>query len=234
MRINKYFTENGICSRREADRWVEAGRISINGQTAKLGDQVKDGDVVALDGKPLKVKEKRPIIIAYHKPVGVECTSDPSVERNIINAVNYPGERLVHIGRLDLMSEGLILLTNLGDIVNKILRSRHEHEKEYIVTYDKPVDPRDLRQWQRGVDIGDEDRGPTKPCHAELLSPNQVRLILTEGRNRQIRRMAEALGYRVTRLKRVRIMHIELGDLRGDTWREFSQREIDDLLAALE
>ena len=231
MRINKFFTENGVCSRREADRHIEAGRVRINGQTAKLGDQVVPGDEVRLDGKVVRADAKKMVVIAYHKPVGVECTSDPQVHNNIIDAVGYP-ERLVHVGRLDVMSEGLILLTNLGDIVNPILRRKYHHEKEYLVTMNEEISPRALRAFRDGVDIGDAE-GPTLPCRATLVGRNRVSLVLTEGRNRQIRRMAEAVGLKAIRLKRVRIMHIELGDLKVDTWRPLSAAELTTLLETL-
>lgn len=230
MRINKFFAENGVCSRREADRHIEAGRVRINGQIAKLGDQVGPGDEVRLDGKVVRADTKKMVVIAYHKPVGVECTSDPQVHNNIIDAVGYP-ERLVHIGRLDVMSEGLILLTNLGDIVNPILRRKYHHEKEYIVTMNEEIPPRALKAFREGVDIGDAE--PTLPCQATLVGRNRVRLVLTEGRNRQIRRMAEAVGLKAIRLKRVRIMHIELGDLKVDTWRHLTAAELTTLLETL-
>ncbi len=231
MRINKFFTDNGICSRREADRWIEAGRVTINGQVAKLGDQFEEGDVVCVDGHVLKLKEKKPVIIAYNKPVGVECTSDPEVPNNIIDAVNY-SERIFHIGRLDKMSEGLILLTNMGDIVNKILRRRYGHEKEYVVVFSEDLSNESLKKLARGVDIGDET--PTEPCKVRPLGKNRVCIVLREGRNRQIRRMADALGLRVVRLKRVRVMNVELGELPSGRWRHLTDEEHDELMAALE
>lgn len=231
MRINKFFTEHGFCSRREADRIIEAGRVSINQARAKLGDQVEEGDKVFLDGKELVPPDKTPIIIAYHKPIGIECTSDERVENNIINAVNYP-ERLVHIGRLDLMSEGLILLTNLGDIVNKILRRRFAHEKEYVVIYDRLVTYEDVRLLGSGLDIGDPE-GPTLPCKVTQIGSRRIQLILTEGRNRQIRRMSEAVGLKVIRLKRVRVMNIKLGELKKGTWRHLTSVESKELLDSL-
>ncbi len=225
MRINRYFTDRGLCSRREADRWIDAGRVSINGRLAKLGDQVEDGDEVTLDGKSVGAKSPRKVVIAYHKAVGIECTSDPKVENNIIDAVAYP-ERLFHIGRLDKMSEGLILLTNVGDLVNAILRPAHKHPKEYIVAYNAPVLDEVITAFKRGVELDD---GRTEPARVERLGTNRLRLVLTEGRNRQIRRMAEAVGLRVVRLKRVRVLNIELGSLPKGKWRELSAEELSEL-----
>ncbi|MBU6375958.1 MAG: pseudouridine synthase, partial [Bdellovibrionales bacterium] len=210
MRINKFFTENGICSRREADRWVDAGRVSINGVQAKPGDQIPAGAVVALDGKPVVLKAKRRIVLAYHKPVGIECTADPSVKNNVISALNY-SERVFYIGRLDVMSEGLLLLTNIGELADQIARARNQHEKEYEVTFHQIISDAQISRLRLGVDIGDEDRGLTLPCLIDRTGPKQVRVTLKEGRNRQIRRMAEAVGLNVARLKRVRVMSIHLG-----------------------
>lgn len=232
MRINRWFTDQGLCSRREADRWIEAGRVTINGAPAELGSKVGPEDVVALDGKAVRARAQRPIVIAYNKPVGVQCTSDPHVPDNIIAAVGYP-ERLVHIGRLDQMSEGLILLTNRGDIVNRILRSEFEHEKEYLVELSGPISDEDLFRLSRGVDIGD-GRGLTKPCFIERQGPTRLRVILTEGRNRQIRRMAEIAHNHVKRLERVRIMHIRLGTLARGQWRHLSAEELRELFFALD
>lgn len=223
MRINRYFTDRGICSRREADRWVEAGRVTINGRLATHGAQVTDEDTVAVDGRALRPPKKTPVVLAYNKPIGIECTSDPRVKENIIDAVGYP-ERVFHIGRLDQMSEGLILLTNIGDLVNVILRRRYGHEKEYQVMLDRGIPDRDLRHMARGVMLED---GVTAPCRVERLSGGRrIRMVLTEGRNRQIRRMAEALGYRVVRLRRIRIMHVHLGDLPRGRWRRLSAAEM--------
>ena len=225
MRINKFFTENGICSRREADRWVEAGRVSINGAVAKPGDQVGEGDRVAVDGKPVSLRAKRRVVLAYHKPVGIECTANPDVKNNVIDALNYP-ERVFYIGRLDVMSEGLLLLTNIGELADLIARARNQHEKEYEVTFHQSVSESQITQLRRGVDIGDDDRGPTLPCPVERLGPKQLRITLKEGRNRQIRRMAEAVGLNVARLRRVRVMSIRLGDLQENRWRELTDVEV--------
>lgn len=227
IRLNRWFTEHGVCSRREADRWIAEGRVTLNGVPAALGAQVGPEDKVAVDGKLVETRPKRPVVIAYNKPVGVQCTSDPSVRDNIIDAVAYP-ERLVHIGRLDQMSEGLILLTNRGDIVNLVLRSEFEHEKEYVVDLAAPISDDQIEHLAQGVDIGD-DRGKTKPCRVTRQGPARVAIVLTEGRNRQIRRMAEALGHHVKRLERVRIMHIRLGTLARGRWRHLTDHEVRDL-----
>ena len=225
MRINKFFTENGICSRREADRWVEAGRVSIDGVLAKPGDQVPPGAKVALDGKPVVLKAKRRVVLAYHKPVGIECTADPKVKNNVISALNY-SERVFYIGRLDVMSEGLLLLTNIGELADQIARARNQHEKEYEVTFHQIISDEQISRLRQGVDIGDEDRGLTLPCLIDRVGSKQVRITLKEGRNRQIRRMAEAVGLNVARLKRVRVMSIHLGELPQNGWRELSDVEI--------
>ncbi|MFO0744250.1 MAG: pseudouridine synthase [Myxococcota bacterium] len=227
VRLNRWFTEHGVCSRREADRWIADGRVTVNGVPAALGTQVGPADRIAVDGQLLEHRVKRPIVIAYNKPVGIQCTSDPSVRDNIIDAVEYP-ERLVHVGRLDQMSEGLILLTNRGDIVNLILRAEFDHEKEYVVDLSENVSDEQVGQLSRGIDIGD-DRGRTKPCKVVRLGPSRLSMTLTEGRNRQIRRMAEALGLHVKRLERVRIMHIRLGSLARGKWRHLSDNEMRDL-----
>lgn len=227
IRLNRWFTEHGICSRREADRWIGEGRVTINGIPAALGAQVAPSDKVAVDGKVQETRAKAPIVIAYNKPVGVECTSDPSVRDNIIDAVAYP-ERIIHVGRLDQMSEGLILLTNRGDIVNKILRGENEHEKEYQVDTSEPVTDDQLDRMRRGIDIGD-GKGRTKPCRIERKGPTRFNITLTEGRNRQIRKMAETLGHHVKRLERLRIMHIRIGTLARGRWRHLSDAEIREL-----
>jgi 23S rRNA pseudouridine2604 synthase len=222
MRINRYFTAHGILSRREADRLIEAGRVSINGRTAKLGDQVQDGDQVSLDGQNVATTKPKPVVLAYNKPVGVECTSDERVPDNIIAAVNY-SERLFHVGRLDKMSEGLILLTNVGDFVNAALRKEHGHEKEYHVWFNDQISDTQIELLRKGVELDD---GITLPAGVERLSDNRVSLTLTEGRNRQIRRMAEALGLRVSRLMRVRFLNLKLGSLKIGEWRALKDYEL--------
>ncbi len=222
MRINRFFTEHGVCSRRAADKYVEAGRVRINGEVAKHGDTVSDGDRVSLDGKPVAVPEKRPVVLAYHKPPGIECTSDKRVPENIIDAVGYP-ERIFHVGRLDKFSEGLILLTNRGELVNQILRARGQHEKEYLVDVDVPVSEPSLRRMRSGIVIQGRR---TLPCKVQRLGPRSFRMVLTEGRNRQIRRMCEAENLRVKRLLRVRVMNVELGSLRSGRWRRLRDDEL--------
>lgn len=227
VRLNRWFTEQGVCSRREADRWIAEGRVTVNGERATLGVQVGLRDRVAVDGQEVRRTKRAPVVIAYNKPIGVECTSDPNKPDNIIRAVGYP-ERVVHIGRLDQMSEGLILLTNRGDIVNLILRSEYEHDKEYHVDLSAEVTDEQIARLARGLDIGDE-QGKTRPCIVERLGPTRLKMVLTEGRNRQIRRMAEAIGHHVKRLERVRIMHIHLGGLARGRWRHLSEPELREL-----
>lgn len=219
--LNKYISSTGICSRREADKIIAAGRVLLNGKIAKTGNRVNKGDLVLLDGKKLAPKP-RPIYIALHKPVGIVSTTDPKEPDNIVDFVNHP-QRLFHIGRLDKDSEGLIFLTNDGDIVNKILRADNHNEKEYIVTVDRPITPRFLKRMARGVPILGKI---TKRCQVRQMNTYQFRIILTEGMNRQIRRMCSYLGYEVTRLQRIRIMHITLQGLKSGEWREFTRAEI--------
>jgi 23S rRNA pseudouridine2604 synthase len=228
IRINKFFTEHGICSRREADRFIEAGRVTINNIVAKLGDQVSAADVIARDGQVIPWGQAR-IYIKYHKPVGVTTTSEGHVRRNIIHEIGHP-ERIFPIGRLDKDSSGLILLTNDGDIVNDILRTEFGHEREYEVTLDRPYEQAVVEQLAAGVVIlGCK----TKPCRVERLGPKRVRMVLTEGRNRQIRRMWRAVGYRVVTLHRTRIMHITLAGLASGAWKPLAPREQEELLRVL-
>lgn len=228
MRINKFFTEQGLCSRREADRLVAEGRVTINGVVAKLGDQVSPQDIVARDGTILQ-RGNRAVYIKYHKPVGVTTTSELHVPRNIIAEINHR-ERIFPIGRLDKDSSGLILLTNDGDIVNEILRVEHGHEREYRVEVDREFDEVFLSRMAEGVVILGER---TRPCSMARLGPRRFRIILTEGRNRQIRRMCQALGYRVVSLHRVRIMHITIEGLHAGQWMDLSQEERRRLFQAL-
>ena len=225
MRLNKYISETGICSRREADKWIDAGRVTCNGQPAALGTRIADGDVVCIDGEPIGAKKKQ-VYIALNKPVGVTCTTESHVEDNIIDLIGHP-ERIFPIGRLDKDSEGLILLTNNGDIVNEILRSENNHEKEYIVTVDRPITDLALTMMAGGVKIMGE---PTKPCKVSRIGPESFRMILTQGLNRQIRRMCSALGYKARRLQRVRIMNIHLGTLGSGQWRPLTDSELAGLL----
>ncbi|WP_090746770.1 pseudouridine synthase [Candidatus Nitrospira nitrosa] len=228
MRINKFFTEQGICSRREADRLVESGAITINGHVAKLGDQVGPSDVIAREGQVLPWG-KASLYIKYHKPVGVTTTSESHVARNIIAEIGHP-ERIFPIGRLDKDSSGLILLTNDGNIVNEILRTEFGHEREYLVRVDRPFDQTFLDHMAEGVVILGSR---TKPCRMSRVGPDRFRIVLTEGRNRQIRRMCHALGYRVILLHRTRIMHITVNGLGIGEWKELTSQERAQLLDAV-
>jgi len=225
MRLNKFISETGVCSRREADSWIEAGRVTVNGQPAVLGTQVGEGDVVCVDGRPVGAA-KQHVYIALNKPVGIICTTERDVADNIVDFVRHR-ERIFPIGRLDRDSEGLILLTNHGDIVNQILRSENEHEKEYVVTVDRPVTEIFLNGMASGVRIMGT---VTKPCRVRRIGPATFRIILTQGLNRQIRRMCSFFGYKVVRLQRVRVMNIELGNLRSGQWRELGRDEVRELL----
>ncbi len=230
IRLNKFISETGICSRREADRLIEDGLVQLNGRVAGMGERVGPDDQVTVRGKPLRAKPKA-VYLAYNKPVGITCTTDQAVPGNIVDAVKYRRGRIFPIGRLDKPSEGLILLTNDGDIVNKILRAGNAHDKEYVVTVDKAFDDEFLRRMAAGVPILDT---VTQPCRIRRLSANSFNIILTQGLNRQIRRMTEYLGYEVTRLIRVRIMNIRLEGLQSGQWRELSPKEmaiIEDMLA---
>lgn len=226
MRLNKYISETGVCSRREADAAIEAGRVMLNGGVATLGMQVNEGDSVLLDGQPLKVKPTS-VYIALNKPVGITCTTELDIKDNIVDFVKHR-ERVFPIGRLDKDSEGLILLTNDGDIVNRVLRAENAHEKEYIVTVDKPVTELFLRAMAEGVRILGT---VTQPCRTKQLGPCVFGITLTQGLNRQIRRMCSAFGYQVRRLQRTRIMHIQLGSLKIGQWRDLSAAETRELLA---
>jgi 23S rRNA pseudouridine2604 synthase len=220
--LNKYISESGFCSRREADRYIEEGRVSINGKEAHKGNRVVAGDIVKVDGEPLP-KRQSAIYLMLNKPKGITCTTDLKDKTNIIQYINHK-QRIFPIGRLDKLSEGLIFLTNDGDIVNKILRAGNGHEKEYIVTTDRNFDFDFVKQMREGVRI---PGGRTKPCFVKGEGPNRFRIILTQGLNRQIRRMCEALGYRVSSLKRIRIMNITLSGLAPGKWRYFTPAEIE-------
>ncbi|PKM22572.1 MAG: 23S rRNA pseudouridine(2604) synthase RluF [Gammaproteobacteria bacterium HGW-Gammaproteobacteria-14] len=231
IRLNKFISDTGVCSRREADRFIEEGRVKINGQIALMGTRVVDGDQVTLNGKPLRAKPPA-VYLIYNKPVGVTCTTDPRDRDNIVDAVRYPGGRIFPVGRLDKPSEGLILLTNDGDIVNKILRAGNAHEKEYVVTLDRPLANDFVRRMSAPIPILDT---MTKPCQVRQISTDTFNIVLTQGLNRQIRRMAEYLGYEVMRLRRVRVMNLRLGGLRPGQWRELTPAEmavIDRMLAS--
>ncbi|CAH0122736.1 23S rRNA pseudouridine(2604) synthase RluF [Paenibacillus sp. CECT 9249] len=224
MRINKFISETGYCSRREADKLIEAGRVTINGKAAELGSQAEEGDDVRIDGRALTDKAQH-VYIALHKPVGITSTTERHIRGNIVDFVGHP-ERIFPIGRLDKDSEGLILMTNDGDIVNLILRAEGKHEKEYIVTVDKPITP----QFVQGMSSGVKILGAmTQPCQVTRMSERQFRIILTEGKNRQIRRMCGAFGYEVRKLKRIRIMNIHLGPLASGAWRDLTPEEREQL-----
>ncbi len=219
--LNKYISETGFCSRREADKYIENGRVTINDNVAIKGNRVMPGDIVEIDGEPIKKKDKT-VYIVFNKPVGITCTTDLKDKHNIISFINFKS-RIFPIGRLDKPSEGLIFLTNDGDIVNKILRAGNNHEKEYIVTVDKPITGDFVHKMSNGIRILDR---VTKKCFVKQEGKNRFRIILTQGLNRQIRRMCLALGYNVTTLKRVRIMNMTLSDLPVGKWRYFTTGEI--------
>jgi len=220
MRINKYISEAGKASRRGADKLITEGRVTINGKIAKIGDQVNPGDDVKVSGAPVRVARNN-VYIALNKPVGITSTTEKGVKGNIVDLVNHP-LRIFNIGRLDKDSDGLILLTNDGDIVNEILRAENQHEKEYIVTVDRPISEDFLKQISEGVKILGTK---TLPCKVEQVSKYVFQITLTQGLNRQIRRMCEALGYEVYRLQRTRIMNIQLGNLPVGQWRDLSKKE---------
>jgi 23S rRNA pseudouridine2604 synthase len=227
--LNKYISETGICSRREADKFIEGGRVTLNGVIAVKGNRVAEGDVVLLNGKPLRSNPKR-IYIAFHKPRGLTCTTDLRDKSNVVSYINHT-QRIFPIGRLDKDSEGLIFLTNDGDIVNKILRSRNGHEKEYIVVVDKPLAPDFVRRMSNGIPILGTT---TKQCAVEKKGQTTFRIILTQGLNRQIRRMCEYMGYEVKKLKRIRIMSMKLDDLAVGKWRYFTETEMKEIEELLE
>jgi len=225
VRINKYFSEIGVCSRRAADKLIEQKRVTINGVIAEMGTKVSPDDEIRLNGKLISAPETKPVYLAFNKPRGIVCTTDTRREKNnIIDFINYP-ERIFPIGRLDKESQGLILLTNDGDIVNKILRARNNHEKEYLVTVKKPITPSFIKKMGNGVPILDT---VTRKCFVEKIDTYQFRIILTQGLNRQIRRMCEHLGNEVRQLKRYRIMNIQL-DVPLGKWRDLTQKELSDL-----
>ncbi|NNL15432.1 MAG: 23S rRNA pseudouridine(2604) synthase RluF [Flavobacteriaceae bacterium] len=226
-RLNKYLSEVGYCSRREADRLIEAGRVTINGFVPEMGTKVSLSDVVAVDGELIKAKKDKPVYLAFNKPIGIVCTTDTRVEKdNIIDFINYP-KRIFPIGRLDKPSEGLIFLTDDGDIVNKILRASNNHEKEYLVTVNKPISQTFLDRMRNGIRLKELNE-TTKKCKVHKINSKTFRIILTQGLNRQIRRMCEYLNYEVRSLKRVRIMNIKL-DIPVGKYREFTSKELKEL-----
>lgn len=231
MRVNKHIAETGFCSRREADRLVSEGRVTVNGVRAGIGTQVEAGDEVQVDGQALKLREARPgrrrhVYIALYKPVGITCTTDSSVKGNIVDFVGHE-QRIFPIGRLDKDSEGLILLTSNGDIVNRILRAEEKKEKEYLVGVNKAVTEDFLRGMARGVRIHNQ---MTLPCRTRKIARFGFSIVLTQGLNRQIRLMAAAFGYRVTQLRRTRIANVRLGELKPGRWRNLSDAELRGLL----
>lgn len=229
-RINKYLSEVGFCSRRVADKLLEQGRITINGAVPEMGTKVSDEDEILVDGISIKKPEENHVYLVLNKPVGIVCTTDTKREKNnIVDFINHP-KRIFPIGRLDKPSEGLILLTSDGDIVNKILRARNNHDKEYIVRVDKPITPKFLHKMRNGVPILDTI---TKQCEVEQIDTLSFRIILTQGLNRQIRRMCEFLGYEVKKLKRIRIMNIKL-DLPIGKWRDLTKEEFAELQKLLQ
>lgn len=228
-RINKYLSEVGYCSRRAADALLLEGRITINGKIPEMGTKISAEDIIEVDGKLITESTEKPVYIAFNKPVGIVCTTDSKREQNnIIDYINHPS-RIFPIGRLDKPSEGLILLTSDGDIVNRILRARYSHEKEYLVRVDKPISPKFIESMKNGVPILGQ---VTKKCEVEKIDTLTFSIILTQGLNRQIRRMCEYLGYEVKKLKRVRIMNIKL-DMPLGKWRDLTPKELKDLTAML-
>lgn len=230
VRINKYLSEAGVCSRREADRQIEAGNVEIDGVKAEMGTKVFPGQKVLFQGRTVS-KEEEMILLAFHKPVGVVCTTEKREKNNVVDYINYP-KRIYPVGRLDKDSEGLLLMTNNGEIVNKMMRAGNRHEKEYLVTVNKPVTAPFLRGLAGGVPLV-ELNATTRKCFVEQTGKRQFRIILTQGLNRQIRRMCEYFGYRVEKLVRVRIMNIELGNLKSGTYREVTKEEYEGLLALI-
>ena len=224
-RINKYLSEVGHCSRRAADKLIEQGRVTINGKVPEMGTKITEGDEVRVDGKPITGSREKPVYLAFNKPIGIVCTTDTRVEKdNIIDYINYP-KRIFPIGRLDKPSEGLIFLTDDGDIVNKILRSRNNHDKEYLVTVDQMVTEDFLNGMRNGVPILET---VTKKCAVVQIGDYEFKIILTQGLNRQIRRMCEHLGYRVKKLKRIRIMNVKL-DMPIGKWRHLTETELNEI-----
>lgn len=224
-RINKYLSEVGFCSRRAADKLIEQGRVTINGVVPEMGTKIGPGDEVCVDGKSVSPSTGERVYIAFNKPVGIVCTTDTGVERdNIIDYIGYPS-RIFPIGRLDKPSEGLIFLTDDGDIVNKILRARNNHEKEYVVTVNKPITPEFIERMSSGIPILDT---VTRDCLVEQRGKMVFKIVLTQGLNRQIRRMCEYLGYSVTKLKRVRIMNVRL-DVPVGQWRDLTAEELEEI-----
>nr|WP_317282657.1 23S rRNA pseudouridine(2604) synthase RluF [uncultured Sellimonas sp.] len=224
VRLNKYLSEAGLCSRREADRLIETGHVSVDGKKAQTGMRITPGQSVSVDGKPIRT-QKDMVVLAVNKPRGIVCTEEKREPKNIIRFLNYP-TRITYVGRLDKDSKGLLLMTNNGDIINKMMRAGNCHEKEYIVRVNRPVTQEFLRKMSQGVRILDT---VTRPCKVKQEGKDTFRIILTQGLNRQIRRMCEALGYKVMDLKRVRIMNIHLGELKPGQYRKLTDKELEGL-----
>lgn len=225
IRLNKYISDSGFCSRREADKLIEQNRVSVNGKRPEKGTKISAGDNVTVDGRRIKSSAKNKsdrVYIAYNKPVGITCTTERKVRGNIIDAIGHK-ERIFPIGRLDKPSEGLIFLTSDGDIVNKILRAENAHDKEYIVTVDRPINETFTKKMSKGVPILDT---VTLPCEVTILNKFTFKIVLVQGLNRQIRRMCEHFGYNVTKLNRTRIMSVRLGKLKQGQWRNLTPNEI--------
>ncbi len=231
-RLNKYLSDAGVCSRRAADAAIEAGEVTVNGELAVMGMKVTVSDEVRYKGQIVSNVGKKNILLAYNKPAGIVCTAEKREKKNIIEHINYP-ERIYPIGRLDKDSTGLILLTNQGDLVNKIMKAVNAHEKEYIVTVDKDITVDFIKNMSSGVYLEELDV-TTRKCRVTKIGPREFRIVLTQGLNRQIRRMCQTFGYRVRTLKRVRIMNIELGNLKEDTYRDVNSKEIKELMKMLE
>ena len=229
VRLNKFLSETGAASRRGSDRIIEEGRVTLDGRVAVLGDKVFPGNKVCVDGKEVK-RVTEDIILAFYKPAGITSTSDPDDENNIVDFIGYP-KRIFSVGRLDKDSEGLILMTNNGDLANRIMRSKNEHEKEYVVRVNKNITNEFIDKMSAGVLL--DDGRVTKKCFAETTGPKEFRIILKQGLNRQIRRMCDQLGYEVRELKRVRVVNITLGDLKEGRYRDISKRERDELYRQL-
>lgn len=234
IRLNKYLSEAGVCSRREADRLIEAGRVMVDGVTAQLGMQLEEGQEVSLDGRPVQKSGKdKTVLLAVNKPRGIVCSEvSQGDDINIIEYLNYP-KRITYAGRLDKDSEGLLLMTNRGDIINQMMRASHYHEKEYEVVTDRPFTDRFLQDLSAGVYLS-ELKVTTRPCRTERIGKRKFRIVLTQGLNRQIRRMCRELGFHAQEIRRVRIMNIRLGHLKTGTWRNVTEEELSELLYLLE
>ena len=230
MRLNKFLSEAGVCSRREADRLIESGRVTVDGKRAEPGMQVSEENVVKIGKKQIRHREEK-VVLAVNKPAGIVCTEDMREKKNIIRFLRYP-VRITYAGRLDKDSEGLLIMTNDGDLINRMMRARYGHEKEYKVTVNKPLTDEFIEKMQKGVHIKDEEKkldAVTRPCQVEKIGKYTFSIVLTQGLNRQIRRMCEVLGYKVTKLIRVRIMNIELQGLKSGAYRKLTKQELKEL-----